>query len=109
MRSETFSENEYFLSITDEAVDKLKEFLRRTGYPNYGLRLRVIPSIDGHIYEMDYEKKARNNDIVIQEKGLRIFVNKGSVDNIKGCKIDFYESLDGSSFRLSRPERKEVI
>ena len=107
METKIDSKKEVHLIISERAVNKLKEFLRKTG--KTGLRLRVIPTYEGYMYEMGFEKKAHTNDVVIEEDGLRLFINEQSIEAIRGCEIDFYNNPEGCSFRLNKPTEKKVI
>ena len=94
------------LTLTEEASRKLKDFLKKTGKPNSGLRLRVSPSASkGFIYEMDFEEKPLANDVIIENNGIKIFIDRMSLESIKGSEIDFSDNAEGSCFRLARSKK----
>lgn len=107
METKADAKNEFQLTLTEEASRKLKDFLKKTGKPNSGLRLRVIPSVlKGFIYEMDFEDKPSVTDVTIESEGIKIFIDRMSFESIKGREIEFFDNVEGSCFRLARPGKK---
>ena len=48
--------------------------------------------------------KKKENDIVIQEKGAIVIIDKNSLNLLKGSKIDFVDDLIGSRFKVNNPK-----
>src|SRR3989344_6027764 len=55
----------------------------------------------------DINKAVIENEEVFEEHGIKIVVDKGLVDHIKGTKIDFVENEKGSGFKIDQYAAKE--
>jgi len=44
-----------------------------------------------------------DNDIIIQEKGIKIFVDKESMQMLNGANVDYLDSLQGAGFKIDNP------
>ena len=93
------------LIITDKTVSKVKELLQKENKsPDYGLRVEVIPGgCSGMTYDMSFDNKQREDDEIIEKDGLKVFVDKSSLQHLHGSRIDFVDSLQGSGFKIDNP------
>ena len=67
------------LSITDDAVKQLKEFLDEQGTPDHALRVFVAPGgCSGLQYGMTIEEAQDEGDEVIETEGVKIIVDNFS-------------------------------
>jgi|TARA_Y100000031_G_C8189991_1_gene370915 iron-sulfur cluster assembly protein len=90
------------LNVTDKAAEKIKSFLDQE--KKQGLRISVVPGgCSGFKYGMELDDKAKEDDIVIEEKGIKIFMDKSSMEKLDGSKIDFVDSVQGSGFKIDNP------
>ena len=90
------------LNVTDKAVEKIKALMEQE--KKQGLRISVTPGgCSGSQYEMELEDKSTDNDIVIEEKGIKIFVDKESMKKLSGANVDYVESLQGAGFKINNP------
>ncbi|MEM4630008.1 MAG: iron-sulfur cluster assembly accessory protein [Candidatus Diapherotrites archaeon] len=95
--------------LSDAAVRKFKQLMEAEGKSNYGLKFTIEPGgCAGFSYVMDFAEKPSDNEIVIEEKGLKIFVEKSAFEMVKGCRIDYVDSLHGSGFKISNPNAKNT-
>lgn len=93
-----------FVTLTKKAAEKIAEISKQEKKEGYGLKLYVFPGgCAGFQYGMDFEEKADKTDKVIEEHGVKLFIDKDSVEFLKGVKIDFVESLQGSGFKIDNP------
>ena len=92
------------LSITSKAAEKLKELQVKQKKEDQGLRVMVVPGgCSGFSYGFDWETKANEDDTVVEEQGVRLFVDKSSMDLLKGSKLDYVDAFTGAGFRVSNP------
>lgn len=92
------------ISITDEAVDQLKDFLVDQGTPEFGLRVFVAPGgCSGLQYGMSVEEEIEDGDTVITDKGVRLMIDEFSAMYLDGAEIDFINSLMGGGFTVHNP------
>src|SRR3989338_2266023 len=87
------------INLSDSAVKKFSELMEKEGKAGWGLKFSVEPGgCSGFSYVMDFAQKAEENEKVIEEKGMKIFVDKEVFTMVKGVRIDFTDGLQGSGF-----------
>ena len=90
------------LIITNNAIKKIVEL---TNNNEKMLRISVTGGgCQGFQYNLDMDDKKKENDIVIQEKGAIVIIDKSSLNLLKGSEIDFVDDLIGSRFKVNNPK-----
>ncbi len=93
--------------LTESAIMKIKAMMEKEGKQNHGLRFGVVTGgCAGLSYEMTLQKNSYENDRVVEQAGLKIFVNSESAAFIKGTKIDYIDTLKESGFKYHNPNAK---
>ena len=93
--------------ITDEAAKKINELLKEKKAE--ALRVNVAPGgCSGFEYEFKLEDSKNNDDIVIEEKGIKLYINPGTMEMVKGSQIDYIDALQGAGFKVSNPNAKST-
>ena len=78
------------ITISDEAVEKLREFLDDQGTPEYALRVFVAPGgCSGLQYGMTIDETAEEGDEVVETEGVRLLVDNFSSMYLQGAEIDY--------------------
>jgi iron-sulfur cluster assembly accessory protein len=94
------------LTLTPTAIQKVKTILAERG-EEAGLRIAVIGGgCSGFQYQMTLDKEANVDDQVIEQDGLRVFIDARSLLYLNGTRIDYVESLTGSGFKFENPNAK---
>jgi len=57
----------------------------------------------GLSYGMGFEKQAEEDDLVVEEHGVKMLVDSYSAEYLKGANIDYIESLMGAGFKINNP------
>lgn len=92
------------VGITPGAIRKVREFTEKEGKLNAGLRLYVTGGgCSGLSYGLALEEQAGEDDLVIEEDGLKLFIDALSAKYVKGAVIDFVDALQGSGFKVNNP------
>ncbi len=94
------------LHVTDPAVVEIKKFMAsEEGLPETsGLRVRVVPGgCSGFQYSLNIEEDSRQGDFVLNEKGVRLFVDMFSAQYLNGVQIDYVTGVMGSGFTFTNP------
>src|SRR5438128_1965569 len=93
------------LMLTETAATEVKKFFAEDELPpEGGLRVRVIPGgCSGFQYAMDVEEAPREDDTVIEEHGIRVFVDMFSAQYLENVEIDYVNSMMGSGFTFRNP------
>ncbi len=93
--------------LTTAAVEKVRSMMIKESKPDHGLRVGVVTGgCAGLSYEMRLQKGAYDNDVVIEQNDIKIFVNNESVDFLKGIEIDYIDTLKESGFKYKNPNAK---
>jgi len=94
------------LTLTDTAIDKVKEIMTERG-ENGGLRVAVIGGgCSGFQYQMSLDTEPAADDKVIEQGGLRIFIDNRSSLYLDGTKIDYVDGMNGSGFKFENPNSR---
>ena len=90
--------------VTEAAAVKIKALLDEQGNPGYGLRMAVIGGgCSGLSYKLAFDREATDQDTVIDEKGIRLFVDMKSALFLTGSKLDYIDGLMGAGFKINNP------
>ncbi len=94
------------LHVTDSAVVEIKKFMAgEADLPETaGLRVRVVPGgCSGFQYSLNIEEESRQGDFILDEKGVRLFVDMFSGQYLNGVQIDYVTGVMGSGFTFTNP------
>jgi iron-sulfur cluster assembly protein len=92
------------ITITNEAVDQLRDFLAEQGTPDHALRVFVSPGgCSGLQYGMSIEEIEDEGDTVVNTSGVKLLVDEFSAMYIAGAEIDYVNSLMGGGFTVRNP------
>lgn len=98
---------EIIVTLTEKAADKVKSLLEKENKQGYGLRVGVVPGgCSSYMYEIALEKEPKNDDLVIEERGIKLFINPISISFMKGSTIDYLDTLQNSGFKVNNPNVK---
>ena len=96
------------ITITPKAAEKIKEFMTEEDEKAKFLRVYVQGGgCSGLSYGMGFEKASEEDDIVIEENGVKLLIDSYSIDHLKGANVDYIESLMGSGFKINNPNVKK--
>src|SRR3989440_12858132 len=93
------------ISFTDNGAEKVQEFLAGQGEAaaNAGLRVGVRGGgCSGFQYQLAFDEQ-RDGDIVFESHGLKLLVDRESLQFVSGSTIDYEESLQGAGFKVNNP------
>lgn len=94
------------LELTETAAAEIKKFMEaEEGLPETsGLRVRVVPGgCSGFQYSLNIEEESRQGDFILEEHGVRLFVDMFSGQYLNGVKIDYVMGVMGSGFTFTNP------
>jgi len=95
------------LTVTDKAAEKIKSLIEQE--KKQALRISVKPGgCSGFEYGMELDDKTTDNDIVIEQKGVKIFVDKESMQKLNGVNVDYVDGLQGAGFKISNPNAQST-
>jgi iron-sulfur cluster insertion protein len=97
------SQEPVIMSLTDNAVAKLKRMVEEEGRP---VKLRVYVTgggCSGFQYGFRFEEEAAEDDTCIEGNGATLLVDPLSYQYLLGARIDYVENLQGARFVVDNP------
>ncbi len=97
------------IQLTDNAVVAVKTAISRAaerspGVDAEGLRIMVqAGGCAGFKYMMGLESKARDGDAVVEQDGVKLFIDFDSQPHLSGMTVDFVTGLESSGFVFDNP------
>lgn len=94
------------ISLTAAAADRVRSFLSRRGR-GLGLRLSVKKTgCSGFAYVVNYADDIGADDLVFENQGVKVIVDRPSLDYIDGTEVDFVKQGLNEAFRFRNPNVK---
>ena len=94
------------ISLTEAAATRIRTFLASRGH-GVGLRLGVRKTgCSGFAYVVNYADGQQPDDVVFEDRGVRVFVDAGSLKLIDGTVVDFVKQGLNEAFRFRNPNVK---
>ena len=93
------------ITITEKGAEKVHEFLsaQEADVSLAGLRVGVRGGgCSGFQYQLAFDEQ-RENDEVFESHGLKLLVDRESLQFVRGSTIDYEESLQGAGFKVNNP------
>jgi len=92
------------ITITDNAVNKIREILAEENNPNIKLRVFVQGGgCSGFQYGFTLDEEQAEDDWDIEVNGVNVLVDSMSGGYLQGATIDYKEDQYGSSFAIQNP------
>ena len=94
------------LFLTDKAAEQVLTFMDQEGVTpaNAGLRVSVLPGgCSGFKYGLNIETESLDDDYIIEDRGVRMFVDAFSAQYLGGTTIDFIDNMTGAGFSFTNP------
>ena len=92
------------ISITESAAEKINKAVSEQDMNGKHLRVGVFPGGcgGGYQYALGFDEVGED-DSEFESQGLKLIINNGDVDKIKGTEIDYVVSDMGEGFRVNNP------
>ena len=91
------------VSLTERAAARIKELIAAESREGQGLRVKVVGGgCSGLQYEMALDH-TRDGDAVVEQDGVRFFVDRESADYLRGATLDYRDGLTGTGFHIVNP------
>ncbi len=101
--------NGAIVTLTDKAVEMLKVAMEREGAQGCGLRIGVVGGgCSGFQYQLAFEPEPRAEDAVLEQGGVRIFVDPDSQPHLQGITLDYVTGLHGAGFKFLNPNAERT-
>ena len=96
------------IKLSDNAANKIKDIMSEAQKDSIGVRIGVkAGGCAGMSYIMEYAKNSNPNDEVIEDKGVKVFIDAGAVMYLLGTEMDYKIEEFSSSFVFKNPNETE--
>lgn len=94
------------ITLTEAAADRVKSFLQQRG-KGVGMRLGVQTyGCSGMGYVLEYADSIEEEDVVFEDHGIKVVVDKKSLIYIDGTEVDFAKEGLNEGFKFNNPNEK---
>ena len=96
------------ITLSDSAARRIKDIMSKAEKDSLGVRVGVKSGgCAGMSYVMEYTKNPNPNDEVIEEKGVKVFIDSAAVMYLFGTEMDFKKEKFSSQFVFNNPNETE--
>ena len=96
------------ISLSENAANRIKEIMSKAEKDSLGVRVGVKSGgCAGMSYIMEYTKEIKPSDEVIEDKGVKLFIDPGAIMYLLGTEMDYKEDKFASSFVFNNPNETE--
>ena len=96
------------IKVSDNAALRIKEIMSSAEKDSLGVRVSVkTGGCAGMSYVMEYTKEVNPNDEIIEDKGVKVFVDSGALMYLLGTEMDYKKEELSSSFVFNNPNETE--
>tara|TARA_B100001057_G_scaffold379742_1_gene385343 strand:+ start:88 stop:423 length:336 start_codon:yes stop_codon:yes gene_type:complete len=96
------------IKLSDNAATRIKEIMSDAEKNAIGVRVSVKSGgCAGMSYVMEYLKEVNLNDELIEEKGVKVFIDPAAVMYLLGTEMDYKKEELSSSFVFNNPNETE--
>ena len=100
--------SEQVIKVSRNAAERIKEIMSKAEDKTIGVRIGVKSGgCAGMSYVMEYTKNLNPNDEVIEDKGVKVFVDSAAVMYLLGTEMDYKKEEFSSSFVFNNPNETE--
>jgi iron-sulfur cluster assembly protein len=94
------------INLTEKAVAEVRKIMESNSIPEtYGLRVGVKGGgCSGLSYTLGFDAEKRETDKVIEQDGIRMFIDGKSLFYLMGTELDFTDGLNGRGFVFNNPQ-----
>lgn len=94
------------MTLTESAANHIKGLMANApkGEEFTGLRVGVTATgCSGLSYSLEYAKEAQPMDVLVEDKGVKVFIDPKAQMYIAGMEMDYFEDKFESGFTFNNP------
>ena len=100
--------NKQIISLSENAAERIKEIMSVAEKNSIGVRVGVKSGgCAGMSYIMEYTKEINPSDEIIEDKGVKLFIDSAAVMYLLGTEMDYKTDKFSSSFVFNNPNETE--
>lgn len=93
------------VTVSEKAKDKIVELRKGEGRTDeHNIRVGVVGGgCSGLMYNLEFDVEVTPKDSIVEDKGIKIVVDKKSLLYLAGTVLDFSDGLNGKGFQFLNP------
>lgn len=92
------------LTLTDAAAERARAMITARGDATQGLRVALkTGGCSGMAYDVEYADEVRPTDELIEDQGVKVFIDPAAVLFLAGSRIDWEEDILHARFTFQNP------
>ena len=96
------------ITLSNSAAERIKEIMANAENNSIGVRIGVKSGgCAGMSYVMEYTKEVNPNDELIEDKGVKVFIDSAAVMYLLGTEMDYKKEEFTSQFVFNNPNETE--
>ncbi len=96
------------ITLSDNAANRIKEIMSSDQTRSVGVRIGVKSGgCAGMSYIMEYAKEINSTDEIIEDKGVKVFIDPGAIMYLLGTEMDYKKEQFSSTFVFKNPNETE--
>ena len=96
------------ITLSDSAANRIKQIMSLDTNKSLGVRVGVKSGgCAGMSYIMEYAKEVNPNDEIIEDKGVKVFVDPSAIIYLLGTEMDYKKEEFSSNFIFKNPNETE--
>ena len=100
--------SEQVIKLSENAANRIKEIMSKADNTAIGVRVGVKSGgCAGMSYMMEYAKEVKKNEEVIEDKGVKVFIDANAVMYLLGTEMDYKKDKFSSQFVFINPNETE--
>ena len=100
--------SEQVIKLSENAAERIKDIMSKAEDSTIGVRVGVKSGgCAGMSYEMNYIKEKAPGDEVIEDKGVKVYIDPKAIMYLLGTVMDYKKDKFSSSFVFNNPNETE--
>ena len=96
------------ITLSDSAANRIKQIMSLDTNKSLGVRVGVKSGgCAGMSYIMEYAKEVNPNDEIIEDKGVKVFIDPSAIIYLLGTEMDYKKEELSSTFVFNNPNETE--
>ena len=96
------------ITLSDNAANRIKEIISNNETKSIGVRVGVKSGgCAGMSYVMEYAKEINPTDEIIEDKGVKVFIDPSAIMYLLGTEMDYKKEQFSSTFVFKNPNETE--
>ena len=100
--------SEQIIKLSDNAAERIKQIMAEAENSAIGVRVGVKSGgCAGMSYVMEYANEIKPNEEMIEEKGVKVFIDPKAIMYLLGTEMDYKKDKFFSQFIFKNPNETE--